>query len=802
MFRLRKNETGPRFYPEFENISDKDRFTGFDYIWENNHETFWNNITENYYSVNAPKCTDELAKDNSIQGGKSNGYNDSEKLSSGLSSKLDHQALEEYCDPKLYPVKEDKSPEFTELPISDESPISNDTPNSASIQKYQFALERNLRGFIPQPENMTISVNEFSTELKVEKFASKEERLTINPREQIIGETEKLQKVFEPEPESNIMQKSESKSQLGIETKSQPDTKVHMALEHESSPELKPECEPSQAVKHALESKSKPKLEHVSEHELEHETEPVPEEPKQDKEHEREHEHELEHETELDPEEPKQDEEHECEHEHELEPEPDLELEHELRPEPLDGVRCDTEAKSENDFSDGSDRESWSERKLENTYYEKTKKPSYLAIDILSSIDDVRTESVTKTSERCFFNPMNEPTEFENVLSDPEKPLEIPKRSINKPTSVPNRRKLGRKRRSIKKEMLSEKPKLSSSSSSPSTVSSTEKGRWTPSGRHASEDFSGFDSDSQSSVSDGYSVKDLVVDSDNDWFLSEKEPDNSPHKTYSTEESTNLLRYTSKLMDHLKGLEKSQAQSFYGSETDSRNSAVQISYNHHQPDEVNELLENNYKPEFDVLNHEESERVKFKEIVGLNETHIENNRLFARLVTKEDLSKETQISISSQEDEAMSGFLDGENHMEASNEYGTISPRKDFVTEKPTQDTEKIDSHQSKSTDKGKELLDEEEEDELESLWEHQDLIEQLKMEIKKARAIGLPTILEESETPKTTIEEFKAWHFDEKFLREDPMDELNKFYKSYRERMRKFDILNYQKMYAVGMCI
>lgn len=85
----------------------------------------------------------------------------------------------------------------------------------------------------------------------------------------------------------------------------------------------------------------------------------------------------------------------------------------------------------------------------------------------------------------------------------------------------------------------------------------------------------------------------------------------------------------------------------------------------------------------------------------------------------------------------------------------------------------------------------------LESLWEHQELIEQLKMELKKVRATGLPTILEESESPKIT-EDLKPWRIDE-FQREDSIGELHKFYKSYRERMRKFDIMNYQKMYAMG---
>ncbi|KAF5457142.1 hypothetical protein F2P56_021271 [Juglans regia] len=86
----------------------------------------------------------------------------------------------------------------------------------------------------------------------------------------------------------------------------------------------------------------------------------------------------------------------------------------------------------------------------------------------------------------------------------------------------------------------------------------------------------------------------------------------------------------------------------------------------------------------------------------------------------------------------------------------------------------------------------------LETLWEHQDLIEQLRMELKKVRATGLPTILEDSECPKI-IEDLRPWKIDEKFQHGDRMGELYKFYKSYRERMRKFDILNYQKMYAIG---
>ncbi|KAJ6369968.1 hypothetical protein OIU76_028267 [Salix suchowensis] len=86
----------------------------------------------------------------------------------------------------------------------------------------------------------------------------------------------------------------------------------------------------------------------------------------------------------------------------------------------------------------------------------------------------------------------------------------------------------------------------------------------------------------------------------------------------------------------------------------------------------------------------------------------------------------------------------------------------------------------------------------METLLEHQDLIEQLKMELKKVRATGLPTILEEDESPKI-MEDLKPWKMDVKFQYEDRMSEIHKFYKSYREKIRKLDILSYQKMYAMN---
>ncbi|KAL5722762.1 hypothetical protein ACHQM5_006238 [Ranunculus cassubicifolius] len=86
----------------------------------------------------------------------------------------------------------------------------------------------------------------------------------------------------------------------------------------------------------------------------------------------------------------------------------------------------------------------------------------------------------------------------------------------------------------------------------------------------------------------------------------------------------------------------------------------------------------------------------------------------------------------------------------------------------------------------------------METQWEHQDFIEQLQMEIRQAKATGLPTIFEESESPRMS-EDLKPWKIEEQFGHADQVGGVHKYYRNYKERMRKFDILNYQKMYAIG---
>ncbi|CAI9756200.1 unnamed protein product [Fraxinus pennsylvanica] len=93
---------------------------------------------------------------------------------------------------------------------------------------------------------------------------------------------------------------------------------------------------------------------------------------------------------------------------------------------------------------------------------------------------------------------------------------------------------------------------------------------------------------------------------------------------------------------------------------------------------------------------------------------------------------------------------------------------------------------------------DSEDDDECDILKEHQHLVQQMKMELKNSRLKGLPTISEECETPKM-VEDLKPLKIDDKVEYKDVMEEILKFYKSYKERMRKLDILNYQTLHAIS---
>ncbi|KAK8699769.1 hypothetical protein V6N13_115847 [Hibiscus sabdariffa] len=77
------------------------------------------------------------------------------------------------------------------------------------------------------------------------------------------------------------------------------------------------------------------------------------------------------------------------------------------------------------------------------------------------------------------------------------------------------------------------------------------------------------------------------------------------------------------------------------------------------------------------------------------------------------------------------------------------------------------------------------------------DLIEWLKMEVRIARTGGLPTILEDFESPKMVV---RPLQIDEKYDHKDHIAEIQKVCKSYSDKMRKLDILNSQTMHAISL--
>ncbi|KAK7317990.1 hypothetical protein RJT34_02673 [Clitoria ternatea] len=88
--------------------------------------------------------------------------------------------------------------------------------------------------------------------------------------------------------------------------------------------------------------------------------------------------------------------------------------------------------------------------------------------------------------------------------------------------------------------------------------------------------------------------------------------------------------------------------------------------------------------------------------------------------------------------------------------------------------------------------------------WEDNEVVQQLKLELKNARQGGLATIVEdeedeEKESPKV-VEDLKPLQIEEKIEYKDHIVEIQKVYRSYAEKIRKLDVLNYQTMHAIGL--
>ncbi|CAF2273044.1 uncharacterized protein LOC103863916 [Brassica rapa] len=167
----------------------------------------------------------------------------------------------------------------------------------------------------------------------------------------------------------------------------------------------------------------------------------------------------------------------------------------------------------------------------------------------------------------------------------------------------------------------------------------------------------------------------------------------------------------------------------------------------------------------------------------------ENSEIL-RFLTEEDFMESDSDFVDSSQT-----FTSNEDGFLSDSDFGETSPPEEKGQNRKT----------ANSSGSSSDSEEEEDEEGFESLWEHQNLIEQLKMEMKKVKAIGgLQTILEEEEEddcPKI-MEELKPWRIeDEKRSKHvDTIGEVHKFHRSYRERMRKLDILSFQKSFALGL--
>ncbi|KAI3669998.1 hypothetical protein L6452_41552 [Arctium lappa] len=159
---------------------------------------------------------------------------------------------------------------------------------------------------------------------------------------------------------------------------------------------------------------------------------------------------------------------------------------------------------------------------------------------------------------------------------------------------------------------------------------------------------------------------------------------------------------------------------------------------------------------------------------------------------KVDEQKFHQETVYSHVNKHSDSFTSNNIHSSTSDAYNDVNDlgRKSIDTKEPGGKTADSNTKNPSNDSRNK----------LESLMEHQELIEQLKMEIKKVKVIGLPTIFEESESPPK-IMELQPWKKIEEAYQNvgHKLNEVHKFYKIYKEKMRKFDIFSYQKMYATG---
>ncbi|KAB1208344.1 hypothetical protein CJ030_MR7G023873 [Morella rubra] len=244
----------------------------------------------------------------------------------------------------------------------------------------------------------------------------------------------------------------------------------------------------------------------------------------------------------------------------------------------------------------------------------------------------------------------------------------------------------------------------------------------------------------------------------------------------------------------------------FGSEQDSISSSGELSMNNHtisreyfavqnvgevlkpeallvnDVEKVEDVLEIESRENIEELSSCETSLVGFEEIVALDPSY-DSDEEYIELETNFQNLRRMEVA-------ALSGVEPGE--AENKNE------RVDIVEElKPENNLEK--SEETALQEKPPQSSSENEND-LDIQWEHEDVLQQLKMELKNLRNGGLPTILEEEETDSPSmVAGLKPLKIDEKLEYKDRMEEIQKVHKIYADKMRKLDMLNSQTMHAIG---
>ncbi|KAJ4829631.1 hypothetical protein Tsubulata_029305 [Turnera subulata] len=199
----------------------------------------------------------------------------------------------------------------------------------------------------------------------------------------------------------------------------------------------------------------------------------------------------------------------------------------------------------------------------------------------------------------------------------------------------------------------------------------------------------------------------------------------------------------------------------------------------------------------DSVNEFWADRISTESCVVIDEEKEEENKTYSQqpeaVIGREQFNELDDDYIELELQKHNSNLMEEEKHEQQDSSHEEAESRTDF-----SENNEETGSPEKKC------FSNSDDQDDLDFTYEHEDIVEQLKMELKLARTGGLPTILEESEpetleTPKI-VPELKPLKIDEKFEHKDLVDEIQKVYRSYLDKMRKLDILNFQTMHAVGL--